>query len=321
MWKCPGLPGPLPHRSRLTFSHIPTDRCAAGRTGAGADGPAVDSRQTHFWCVWLKIDSRAAKVSLENPPLRTWSEKKKLFLSRRWRRNATGGCATRCRSGGEAARSTRRAGRGAPRSGPRNEPAATAPAFAWDCLSSYTHRPLRSGAHGCGGRWAGGRFPTNPLLVRLAKNRLTSSKSQPREPAFSDSVETAHPGLGETRPGACLVPCRLPPTYHDAYPPPPSHQAAYPRPTKRPTPDLPSRLPPTYHAAYPPPAIPWEIDWVGKGQVRILCCPPPTRTTPPTPTVTARKDNTACHYTTKVERCAVKHLHSKPSLSMLNVVP
>jgi hypothetical protein len=49
---------------------------------------------------------------------------------------------------------------------------------------SYTHRPLRGGAHGGGGRWASGRFPTNPLLVRLAKNRLTSSKNQPREPAF-----------------------------------------------------------------------------------------------------------------------------------------
>jgi hypothetical protein len=73
VWKCPGLPGQLPHRSRLTFSHIPTDRCAVGRTGAGADGPAVDSRQTHFWCVWLKIDSRAAKVNLESPPFRTRS--------------------------------------------------------------------------------------------------------------------------------------------------------------------------------------------------------------------------------------------------------
>ena len=171
MWKCPGLPGQLPHRSRLTFSHIPTDRCAAGRTGAGADGPAVDSRQTHFWCVWLKIDSRAAKVSLENPPFRTWSEKKKpLFLSRRWRRNATGGAqhaagaVVRLRTAPGALGVVHHAqGRralppaaGRRGGGPRNEPAATAPAFAWDCLSSYTHRPLRSGAHGCGGRWAGG---------------------------------------------------------------------------------------------------------------------------------------------------------------------
>ena len=80
VWKCPGLPGQLPHRSRLTFSHIPTDRCAVGRTGAGADGPAVDSRQTHFWCVSLKIDSRAAKVSHENPPFRTWSKSSSFFF-------------------------------------------------------------------------------------------------------------------------------------------------------------------------------------------------------------------------------------------------
>jgi hypothetical protein len=68
----PGLPGLPPHRSRLTFSHIPTDRCAAQRTGPGADGPAVDFRKTHFRCVWLKIDSRAAKINPKVMTFRTW---------------------------------------------------------------------------------------------------------------------------------------------------------------------------------------------------------------------------------------------------------
>lgn len=54
---------------------------------------------------------------------------------------------------------------------------------------SYTHRPMRSGPHGPGGRWASGRFPKNPLLVCFAKNRLTSSKNQPGTPAFSDLVK------------------------------------------------------------------------------------------------------------------------------------
>jgi len=256
VWKCPGLPGPLPYRSRPTFSHIPTDRCAVGRTGAGADGPAADSRQTHFGCVWLKIDSRAAKVSLENPPFRTWS-KTRFFpaTSPRKARRGTHSAATPRR--GPARNRWGRPRPAAKADGPPRHPlrcgappgctrctppprAPTAPAFAWDRLSSYTHRPTRSRPHGAGGRWAGGRFPTNPLWVRLAKNRLTSSKSRPREPAFLDLVEIRRLGL------VCPAACSLPPTaLRTKAPTPDLHQGAYPRPA-------PSRLPPTYLAACPP---------------------------------------------------------------------
>lgn len=62
-------PRPTPHPPlgpcRQVFC-IPGGRRAAGRTAAGADGPAVGSRQTRSGCVWLKTDSRAAKVNLEN---------------------------------------------------------------------------------------------------------------------------------------------------------------------------------------------------------------------------------------------------------------
>ena len=74
VWRSPGLPGLPPHRSRLTFSHIPTDRHAALRTGPGAGGLAVDFRKTHFGCVSLKIDSRAAKVNPKVMTFRTWPE-------------------------------------------------------------------------------------------------------------------------------------------------------------------------------------------------------------------------------------------------------
>lgn len=118
----------------MTFSHIPTDRCAVGRTGAGADGPAADSRQTHFWCVWLKIDSRAAKVNLENPPFRTLS-KSFFFLSRPTPEKPAAGARDpfsadagayrgrrhRCTPAAIAGGATQRHG------GPRNEPAATQP--------------------------------------------------------------------------------------------------------------------------------------------------------------------------------------------------
>ena len=72
MRRSPGSPDYLPTGLDLTFSHIPTDRHAALRTGPGADEPAVDFRKTHFGCVSLKIDSRAAKVNPIVMTFRTW---------------------------------------------------------------------------------------------------------------------------------------------------------------------------------------------------------------------------------------------------------
>ena len=96
------------------------------------------------------------------------------------------GTAVRGAAGTAAVPGTGRAA-GGRRRRPPNRPGSHCPgsAFARDCLSSYTHRRPRSRPHVPGGLWASGRFPTNPFLVRLAKNRLASSKSQPREPAFS----------------------------------------------------------------------------------------------------------------------------------------
>jgi len=119
----------------------------------------------------------------------------------------------------------------APRSGvllcPPKSPAAYPPPApgALPAGLPRTHRPLGGRPHGAGGRWAGGRFPTSPLWVRLAKNRLTSSRSQPWEPAF-----TLRP-TPDLRRGAYAPPApRCLPATHTELPTPDLNQGAYPPP-------------------------------------------------------------------------------------------
>ena len=130
-------------------------------------------------------------------------------------------------------------------------------------LFSYTHRPVRSGAHGPAGSRVGNQIPQNSSVWVSLKmgSRPPTTRNGPRRPRGLGDAAAHPPGGGGGPPGrpraAYPIPQVAYPTPRAAYPTPRPPNAAAPGGLPDTSPQTPAPNPPTLYPSrltlYPPP--------------------------------------------------------------------